>query len=195
MDVSWLEKIVLGSNLIPTTLIFWLVWSSLRTRLNLTKSKLIISIFFILTYIVSSAVYSEVFKNTQSIWLRGWLTVFFPFTFSAIIISFFVPSEKKSVEEKSAFSKVLLGNLNTAGSRVWFIVFIIGIILSISSYMLFLSSSTYLDFIDVLQSRSHRYKYIQYFLLCGVACISIGYIFAFHYKSTIGRLLGWIKHG
>lgn len=195
MDVSWLEKIFLGSNLIPTALIFWLVWSSLRTRLNLTKSKLIISIFFTLTYIVSSVVYSEVFKNTQSIWLKGWLTIFVPFAISAIVISFFVPSEKKSAEEKASFSKILLSNLNTSGSRVWFIVFTIGIILSIGSYILFLSSSTYLDFIDVLQSRSQRYRLIQYLLLCGVSCISVGYIFAFHYKSTIGRLLGWIKHG
>ncbi|WP_395770627.1 hypothetical protein [Arenimonas sp.] len=195
MDISLLEKIIFSSNLIPTAIIFWLVWSSLRTRLNLTKSKLIISIFFILTYIVSSAVYSEISKITQSIWLRGWLTAFVPFTFSAIIISFFVPTEKKSIEEKSVLSKKLFNNLDSSGSRVWFIVFIAGITLSICSYILFLSSSTYLDFIDVLQSDSQRYKYIQYLLLCGAACISTGYIFAFHYKSTIGRLLGWIRHG
>lgn len=61
--------------------------------------------------------------------------------------------------------------------------------------MLFEINVSYYNFIEALTNRptAHWGYKVAFFVGCGIS--AVGFVFAFYYDITIGRLIQWVKTG
>lgn len=85
--------------------------------------------------------------------------------------------------------------LDTPAKRVWFLVFLFGVAVCAATFLIYLANDNYKGFVDALLSSSDRYDGYRVFTAFGLLIAAAGYVCAFRYEATVGRLIGWIEHG
>lgn len=85
--------------------------------------------------------------------------------------------------------------LDTPIKRIWFLVFLLGGIVSCITFAIFEMRYSYLSFLDAMFNRPDGFQVYRAFMLGGVLLSTLGYAFAFQYERTLGKIIQWIKSG
>lgn len=82
--------------------------------------------------------------------------------------------------------------LNTPGKRLWFLVFVFGLVLAVVTYAVFEIKYTR-DFWDAIFSTYTRYTSYRYAMAISVSAIVSGLLMSYLYDHTIGLLIKWVN--
>lgn len=85
--------------------------------------------------------------------------------------------------------------LDTSAKRIWFLVFLSGLLVCLMTFVVYEVDGNYLGFIDAITSHRSRYDWYKASMLIGVVLSAVGYICAFHHEKTVGRLFDWVRNG
>lgn len=82
--------------------------------------------------------------------------------------------------------------LNTPGKRLWFLVFVFGLVLGAVTYTVF-EIKYPRDFMDSILSSYPRYTSYRIAMAISVSAIVSGLLMSYLYDYTIGRLFNWVN--
>jgi hypothetical protein len=89
----------------------------------------------------------------------------------------------------------ITSRLNEPRRRIAFLVFVLGIAICAGTFVIYEIRDPYIGFLDAMFNRPFNYYGYKIAMAIGLALAGTGYITAFHYDSTVGRIIRWIKTG
>jgi hypothetical protein len=95
--------------------------------------------------------------------------------------------------------KPLLGGINLSRldvplRRVAFLVFVLGLIVCLATVGVY-EVNHRIDFLDAMFNRPYRFWAYKIAMMIGLTLVIAGYLCAFHFEKTAGRLVRWVKTG
>lgn len=85
--------------------------------------------------------------------------------------------------------------LNTLWKRLAFLAFVFGIGICLITFVVYEIRDSYINFLDGMFNRPTAFWGYKIAMLIGLGIAIAGYVCAFHYEGTFGRLVSWVKTG
>jgi len=79
--------------------------------------------------------------------------------------------------------------------RISFLIFVLGIAVCLTTFVLYEIYDSYIGFLDGMFNRPTAFWGYKISMLIGLALAAGGYVCAFHYEQTIGRVVVWVRTG
>ncbi len=87
-----------------------------------------------------------------------------------------------------------LPRLDAPLKRLAFLVFVLGLVVCLATVGVY-EVNHYRDFLDAMFNRPRNYWGYKSAMMIGLAFTVGGYLCAFHFEKTVGRLINWVKTG
>lgn len=100
----------------------------------------------------------------------------------------------KNAHKNATFIETKFASLNTPSKRIAFLFFILGLGIFGMTFAIF-NLQEGVSFFDGIFRYTYRFWIYRIFMMLGLVLAAGGYLCAFHYERTIGRLALWINTG
>ena len=96
--------------------------------------------------------------------------------------------------KKTTFLETKFASLNTPSKRIALLIFVLGLGILGMTFAIFNMQES-VSFIDGIFRYTYRFWNYRIVTMLGLVLAACGYLCAFHYEQTIGRLVLWINTG